>query len=474
MTPHSHRLPMVSPFRLFALLCSALLLANIGGTAHAGPDCATPAISLPAAGIASEPGPAVTPSDSASPAAAPTLAECLVSALDTNPGVLSAEDETRASRQRLKRANSNLLPRLKAEETFTNSRHTSEIMGMKVGKEQLQLKGIKLSQPLYTGGALENGVNAARAGVNIQKHAETRRREDMVRSVAEAWFGLLSARAMEEVASQALFDTLGHERHVQNMLEAGVAVRDDLLKVQVSVLERRENLVKARNGIDLAKARLEMLTGLPIDPAAIPVPVNPDTTPELSEEHAVSLATRSHPLLRAAREAVRIQDFSAKAAKGALLPNVALQWNWSSGNQFNTAQDNWDATVYVGLNVFDAGETRSKVREARAAKSKATHDLEDLERNILLAIHQAFLRIEEAHARLELSTQAEAQAAESLRLTEERFKAGAVTSQHLLDAESALVSARQRRVTAGFDRALARIALWHAAGGLEHALLPLK
>ncbi|HEY9069018.1 MAG TPA: TolC family protein [Candidatus Ozemobacteraceae bacterium] len=463
--------------RLFPLLlttCSLVLFPCVAGIALTGAEYAAPASSPSAFETPIKPALAADSAGKATATAAPTLAECLMSALDTNPGVLSAEDETRASKQRLKQASSNLLPRLKAEETFTNFRHTSEILGRPFGKEQLQLEGIKLSQPIYTGGALENGVKAARAGVNLQKHAETRRREDMVRSVAEAWFGLLSARAMEEVASQALLDTLGHQRHVQSMLEAGVAVRDDLLKVQVSVLERRENLVKARNGIDLAKARLEMLTGLSIDPSGIPIPENPDITPELSEPHAVSLATRSHPLLRAAREAVRIQDFSAKAAKGSLQPNVALQWNWSSGNQFNTAQDNWDATVYVGLNVFDGGETRSKVREARAARSKATHDLEDLERTILLAIHQAFLRIEEARARLELSTQAEAQAAESLRLTEERFKAGAVTSQNLLDAESALVSARQRRVTAGFDRALASIALWHAAGSLEHALLPLK
>lgn len=451
--------------RLPFLVVSGLLIVSACFAGQTASDTATESISLFDQAVQ----PAI---DTASTSV--TLAECLVTALDTNPGVLSAEDETRASKQRLNRANSNLLPRLKAEETFTNFRHTSEIMGQPFGKNQLQLEGIKLSQPIYTGGALENGVNAARSGVKLQKHAETRRREDIARSVAEAWFGMLSARAMEEVASQALFDTLGHERHVRNMLDAGVAVRDDLLKVQVSVLERREILVQARNGVDLAQARLEMLTGLTVDPSAIPVPANPDTTPELNEENAVSLATRRHPLLSAARELVRIQDFSAKAAKGALMPNVALQWNWSSGNQFNNAQDNWDATVYVGLNVFDAGETRSRVQEARAGKSKAMHDLEDLERNILLAIHQAFLRIEEARARFDLSSQAETQAIESLRLTEERFKAGAVTSQHLLDAESALVWARQRRVTAGFDRELARIALWHAAGGLEHALLPLK
>ena len=142
-----------------------------------------------------------------------------------------------------------------------------------------------------------------------------------------------------------------------------------------------------------------MLSGLSINPASIPIASDPDTIPGIEEAKARELASRTHPMLGSARELVSIQDFSARAAKGSLLPNVALQWNWSSGNQFNNAQDNWDATVYVGLNVFDAGETRSKIREARAGKSKASHDLEDLQRNISLAIHQAALQIGEAGAR---------------------------------------------------------------------------
>ena len=408
------------------------------------------------------------------------LADCLIAALSTNPGILSAGEEVRASREREKRAAGARLPRLKAQETFTRLRHAPEISlpgagSMPLGKDQIQLKGLNFTQPLYTGGAIENGRRAARAEVKMQGSLERRKREEIAQSVAEAWFGLLSARAMEEVASQALFDTLGHERHVQNMFDAGVAVRDDLLKVQVSVLERRENVVRARNGIDLALARLAMLTGLPLDLAMIDTPSDDgdrQTVPGVGEGEALALASHSHPLLESAQEVVRMQHFAARAARGALLPNVALQWNWSSGNQFNASQDNWDATVYVGLALFDGQEARTKIREARAGKNKAAHDLDDLRRNITLAIHQAALRIEEAGARFALSGQAELQAVEALRLTEERYKAGAATSQSLLDAESALVSARQRRVTAGFDRETARVALWHAAGALERALLP--
>jgi len=405
------------------------------------------------------------------------LQEFLKAALQTNPAILSARDGTRASQQRRERAESARLPRVKAEDTVTRLRHVSSIDvpmagSLPMGKDQIEIKAVRMSQPVYTGGALENGIRAARAEVFLYNHLETRQREDIARSVAEAWFGLLSARAMEQVASQALHDTLGHERNVTDLLEAGVTIRDDLLKVQVSVLERRENLVRARNGINLACSRLNMLSGLSLTAETPLASDSGGILPAIEETTARSLASTGHPLISAAREKVRIGELSAKAARGALLPTVALQWNWTSGTQFTPAQDNWDATVYVGLNLFDGGEARSKIREARAERNKAAHECEDLQRNIDLAIRQARLQIDEAESRLELAGQAELQAVDSLRLTEERYRAGAATSQSLLDAESALVAARQRRITAGFDRELAKIALWHAAGKLTETLLP--
>ncbi len=406
-----------------------------------------------------------------------TLQQCVDAALKTNPAVLGAEDAVEISRQKLKFASSQNLPRLKAEETYTGMRHIPQIEmpgagAISMGQDEFQVDTLRFSQPLYTGGAIRNSIKAARSAVNLQSHLAKSRREDIAQAVAEAWFGFLGARAMEEVASQALHNHLGHEKNVENMMEAGVAVRDDLLKVQVAILERRENIVMAANGVDLALSRLEMLSGLQLEPAMLS---ESDTIiPQINEEEAQTIASRSHPLLSSFKEAVKIHASSEKAAKGELLPSVAVQWNWNSGTQSNDAQDNWDATLYVGLNLFDGGQTRSKIREAGAARSKASHDLEDMQRNISLAIHQAALRIEEAEARLALSGQAEKQAAESLRLTEERFKAGAVTSQHLLDAESALVSARQRRVSANLDRELARVALLHACGNLEQAIVTAK
>lgn len=405
-----------------------------------------------------------------------TLQKCLAAAFETNPALLAEQDAVAASRQRRDRAKSALLPRVKAEDTHTRLRHINSIDvpgagSMPMGKQQLEVKALRMSQPIYTGGALENGVRAAQAEVRLRGHLETRQREDLARSIAEAWYGLLSARAMEQVASQALTDTLGHERNVAALLEAGVTIRDELLKVQVAILERRENLVRARNGIDLACSRLNMLSGLSLTPETPIADQTASGLPVLDEAAARALASQAHPLLQAAREKIRIGEASAKAAKGSLQPNVAVQWNWQSGTAFTPSTDNWDATLYIGLNVFDAGEARSRIREARAERDKARHERDDLVRGLDLAIRQARLQLNEAQARLELASQAEVQASESMRLTEERYKAGAATSQSLLDAESALIAARQRRVTAGFDRELANVALWHAAGRLEASLL---
>jgi outer membrane protein TolC len=192
--------------------------------------------------------------------------------------------------------------------------------------------------------------------------------------------------------------------------------------------------------------------------------------PPADEKKAMELARNNHPALLAMRESLRMHRFAARAAKGDLLPTIGLQWNLNSGTQLNESQSNWDATLYVGFNIFDAGEARAKVKEAKIGHQKAVHDLEGLERDISLAVQQALLQIEEAKARLEVAKEAEAQAKESMRLTEESFKAGSATSQSLLDDETALVAAEQRRITAEFDRILAETHLWFSIGGLERAL----
>ena len=72
--------------------------------------------------------------------------------------------------------------------------------------------------------------------------------------------------------------------------------------------------------------------------------------------------------------------------------------------------------------------------------------------------------LQEAQARLETTARAAGQAEESLQITKERYGNGLALLTQLLDAETALTAARQRRAAAEADYQIACAALDKALG----------
>lgn len=404
-----------------------------------------------------------------------SIKECVVKALNSNPKLLAKSADVRAAEERHSVAQSAQRPRLKAEETFTKMGEPMKfsVTGfppMSIGDGELDIRALRLSQPVYTGGKIENGIRATRSEVALRRFGETLQRESLAGQVVDSYIAILTARAFQEVASQALYDTIGHAHLTESMLHYGSLVRNDVLKIQVAVSERRENLIKAENAVKLSCALLSSLIGEEVSPETELTGFSYGSKVIPDEKTARKEAFANHPAILAGRESVRLFRFAAGAAKGDLRPSLALLGNVYSGSQMNEEQSNWDATLYVGFNLFDAGESRAKVREAKAEVQKAQQDLSGLERDIALGIRQAFLQVDEAKARLTVAKEAEIQAKESLRLTEVSFKAGSATSQNLLDAETALVAAESRRITAIFDHLRAETHFFLAAGCLEQIL----
>ena len=81
-----------------------------------------------------------------------------------------------------------------------------------------------------------------------------------------------------------------------------------------------------------------------------------------------------------------------------------------------------------------------------------------------LEVEQARLELKAANERLTVTQQAVSQALESAGLTQARFQQGVALSTQLMDAETALISARVRRAEAEADQRIALAALRKAVG----------
>ena len=108
------------------------------------------------------------------------------------------------------------------------------------------------------------------------------------------------------------------------------------------------------------------------------------------------------------------------------------------------------------------GESRNLVLDRRAVPNL----LKQADSAIHLEVRKAYLEVRSAAQRLEVATAAVAQAEEGHRIIRNRHEAGLTTVTELLRSDTALASARTRRLAVVYDLRVAAAALEHAAGNL--------
>ena len=292
----------------------------------------------------------------------------------------------------------------------------------------------------------------------------------MIASVIAGYYDVLAAGEMIDTA-EASARTVGAQlADVRKLYEGGAAGarRADVLALEVRAAEAQEHVLQARNARELARAALAHLLGIP-----------PDRTLDLSGddwqprplpdayEAAVQEALVRRPELEAARLAVQRAGQARRLEESAHLPRVDLvgrTWFDDPKLRYNNHDMNWTLGIVLSWDIFDGGATRAREQRARFR----VEEMRSLDRKAVLSVEldvrQAFLRKEEARARLAVAQKGLLQAEESLEQAGTLYRGGAATITRYLEAELALTSARVRVTRARFDLKKASADLARAIG----------
>ena len=405
-----------------------------------------------------------------------TLAEAVQLALSKNPDLATAQQRVNAARAALQQADATFWPHLRVSESYVGSDNPVQAFMMTLNQRAFSLNndfnhpettdnlGTKvLAQwSLYDGGQNIANRQAARLSSEAAEQSLDAARNDLVFEVTRAYYTVSKARQFVGAANAAVSSVEADVSVASNRVAAGEALKTDLLDAQVRLAESRENQVRARSAAALSDSIFRNVLGVD--------QTNNVTAAEVAFVESASSVTESldvshRPELRAARKAVDAAEKQVRAAFGGHLPrvNAFASYDLDSGNaqQF---EDSWIAGVSVDLDVFDGFLTRGKVAEARANLDASRDRLRKTELMLALEVKQARLNVDDARARLDASTQTVAQAGESLQLTKDRYGEGLALFTQVLDTETALTAARQRRAAAEADYLIARAALDKALG----------
>ena len=123
----------------------------------------------------------------------------------------------------------------------------------------------EISMPVYTGGRLEAGREAARLGLNTAD-LELEQTLQTVRATATTlYFYVLQCRNQIEVEEEAVSVLQEHLDNVSAQFRVGTVAKSDVLASQVQLAESQQALVNAQNSYDNAMADLCNYIGLPAD-----------------------------------------------------------------------------------------------------------------------------------------------------------------------------------------------------------------
>lgn len=371
----------------------------------------------------------------AGPVAAVTLDEALAAALASNPSIVEADAKLRAAQARVAQADGAMLPTATLSGTYGAGRLDPKgYFGLQAADVNPRAALASLEQPLFSGGRILAGREAARAARSSAEAMAELSRAQISVEVAAGYAAVATTRREVEMRHAQLAQMREIERQAGLRFKSGDAPSTDLSQARARLAEAEAGLEEANATEAGAVARFRALTGLEPD-ALAPLPPPPATP--ASRNDAVVAALASNPALAASAGAARATQAQARAASADWLPSVGAFAEASTvRDQFfpDYKADQAVVGVRARWTLFDGGR-QGRIAEAKANAAAAQAADDGARREIEAETVAAFEGLSAARRMHEAAQRRRDAAAEALRSTRLEVQTGMKPQLDLLDAE---------------------------------------
>ena len=404
-----------------------------------------------------------------------TLEESVKEALANNWAYKAKEEGVSRAQEVQKKARSEFLPKLGLDYRYTRLGEPGFIAG--AGGAVVLSSGdffqgvFKVRQPIFTGFVLSSTYRLAELGVDLSELDVELEKLNLALRVKEAYFNILGADRLVEVATSAVESIEANVNVARNFYEVGMNPINEVLRAEVELGNAKQNLIKFKNAARLSRSSFNTIL---VKPITSPVEVEDILTyePETGDLDAyVAMALERRPEIRIIDVNLDQVDQQKRLARSGYYPQVALGYDYikegdtyavdgSGGRNANS----WQVTATATWTFWEWGKTRYSVREQDSAAKQLLATRKELEDQIRLQVQEAIFALEEAELNIPTTKKAVEQGEENLRVNEERYRAQVQTITEVLDAQTLLSQARVNYYQALYDHNLASFRLQRAMG----------
>lgn len=295
------------------------------------------------------------------------------------------------------------------------------------------IAGVTAIQPVFAGGQIINGNKLAKVGEDVSR-LQLQLSENEVEKTTEQYFWQIVSlqEKMKTVeAVEALLNDVAKD--VDVAVRAGVAMRNDLLQVQLRQNDVASQKLKLQNGLSLVRLLLTQYCGLQDSVFTLNYSTEAASPVSLKQDHQQALAsTAEYQLLGKQVEATSLQR---KMEVGKNLPTVGV----GAGYNYHNLLDNDHtfgmvfATVSVPISDWWGGSYA--IKRKKIEQQKAEEQLADNAELLKIRMQKAWNDVEEAYQQILIAQRSIEQAEENLRLNRDFYRAGTSKMSDLLEAQ---------------------------------------
>ena len=326
------------------------------------------------------------------------------------------------------------------------------------------IAGVSAVQPVFAGGQIVNGNKLAKVGEEVSRLQLQLSENEVERQTEQYYWQLVSLQ--EKMKTVEAVEVLLADIHkdVDVAIRAGVAMRNDLLQVELRQNDVESQKLKLQNGINIVKQLFGQYCGLR-RPSPAPSLLREESDysfnvmmPDMDQQDILlpspfgeGSGVRLLPEYQLLEKQVEATKLQRKMEVGKNLPTIGIGAGYNYHNLLDNNRTFGMVFATVSVPISDWWGGSHAVKRKKIEQQKAEQQLADNSALLTIRMQNAWNSVRESHQQLQIALRSIEQAKENLRLNRDYYRAGTSKMSDLLEAQLLYQQSLDRRTDAYAD-----------------------
>jgi outer membrane protein len=407
-----------------------------------------------------------------------TLSQSIALALEQNSQVLQARESIAGSTAKVSESRSAEYPLVNVSASYARvgpvASYTVAIgpmfppITMKFGVENTYSTGVNIQHSLFNWGRTRAGIDISEAGLRLSESSLELARQSVAYQVIQTFYGILVSHEAVDVLNQSITSLESRLKTIKSRYDAGLASNFDVLTIEVQIASVRSRKVDTESNLRRLELLFNRFTGRPISSRVVlkgdlryqSTANSPDGLIQTATEKRRELEQLKH------QETLALAQMSLTNSLDKPNVNLSLAWGLRNGYMPNldVLRGNWNAGVMLSYPLFDGFKTKNQLDQAEVNIHLAQMRYEDVKNAVSMEVYQSLVDLRANEEKIRIEEVKVKQAEEALKIADERYAKGLLSTIDLLDSQTSLENARLNLLQATYSAIVSKYTLDKAVG----------